>query len=111
MIIAGTVIVLMHLLHPGGSDPQRVREAVLKVNLSAMRQVISSYHQEQGRYPETLDDLVTVGLLRGVPVDPMTDSSRTWEPVVFDPCVEASIIDVRSGALGTGLDGTSYRDW
>jgi general secretion pathway protein G len=78
-----------------------------------MREVIVQYHGDKGRYPSTLEVLVEEGLLRRVPSDPMTGSDSTWI-VVRDaaaPGEEGGIVDVRSGAPGPALDGTSYRDW
>lgn len=96
--------------------PQRAREAVLKEDLFAIRDVIDQYFADKGKYPESLDALVEEGYLRRIPVDPITGSEETWQTVQAeatdeDTEAEGGIIDVKSGADGQALDGTSYSDW
>jgi len=103
--------------------PQRAREAVLKEDLYQMRSAIDQYLADKGHYPSSLEDLVSEGYLRRLPEDPITKSSQTWqveyasaeEEEDLQPTDEAGggpgIIDVRSGAEGTGLDGTPYSEW
>ena len=96
--------------------PQRAREAVLKEDLYAIRDVIDQYFADKGKYPESLDALVEEGYLRRIPVDPITESAETWQTVQAEATDEdtegaGGIIDVKSGADGQALDGTSYSDW
>lgn len=96
--------------------PQRAREAVLKEDLFAIRDVIDQYFADKGKYPESLDALVEEGYLRRLPVDPITGSEETWQTVQAEATDEdtegaGGIIDVKSGADGQALDGTSYSDW
>ena len=56
------------------------------------------------------------GYLRRVPEDPFTKSADTWqtvpaEPDPNNPSSEPGVYDVKSGAQGTALDGSSYSDW
>jgi general secretion pathway protein G len=51
-----------------------------------------------------------------VPVDPITRSADTWQTTMADPepgnpSSEPGIYNVKSGADGTGLDGTPYSEW
>lgn len=94
----------------------RTREATLKKNLFEMRDVMDQYHADKGKYPSSLDVLVSDGYLRRIPVDPITQSADTWETVMAEPdpgnpSAEPGISDVKSGAQGTALDGTLYADW
>ena len=96
--------------------PQRAREAVLKEDLYAIRDVIDQYFADKGKYPESLDALVEEGYLRRIPVDPITGSEETWQTVQAEATDEdtegaGGIIDVKSGADGAALDGTRYSDW
>jgi len=104
--------------------PVRAREAVLKTNLRTMRDVIDQHYGDKGKYPTSLDALVTEGYLRRLPTDPITKSSETWVPVYEEldpdkPAAESEtsddgkpgIIDVHSGAPGNSLDGSPYQDW
>lgn len=89
----------------------KAEEAVLKQDLSLMREALDKYHADTGKYPDVLDDLVNNKYIRKIPVDPVTESSMTW---VFIPPANAekgAIFDIKSGAPGNGKDGTAYVDW
>ena len=79
---------------------ERSKEAVLKENLYQMREAISRYYADKGRYPETLDSLVADKYLRAVPLDPLTDSTTTWLVVLAEDPQKGGVTDVRSGAPG-----------
>lgn len=96
---------------------ERAREAVLRENLTRMREVLDQYFSDRGKYPTTLRQLVDEGYLRRMPYDPITRSTETWQ-VIFedmgqnpDPNAQPGIIDVKSGAQGTSLDGRPYSDF
>ena len=95
---------------------RRTQEATLKKNLFEMRDVIDQYYADKGKYPASLDALVSDGYLRRIPVDPITQSADTWqtvsaEPDPGNPSAAPGIDNVKSGAEGTFLDGTPYSDW
>jgi general secretion pathway protein G len=92
------------------------RESVLHTDLFRMRDAIDQYYADKGKYPSTLDALVSEGYMRKLPEDPITKSSDTWvtvpaEPDPNNPSAEPGVYDVKSGAQGTGLDGVSYSDY
>jgi general secretion pathway protein G len=92
------------------------RESVLHTDLFRMRDAIDQYYADKGKYPGTLDALVSEGYMRKLPEDPITKSSDTWitvpaEPDPNNPSAEPGVYDVKSGAQGTALDGTSYSDF
>ncbi len=92
------------------------RESVLHTDLFRMRDAIDQYYADKGKYPSTLDALVSEGYMRKLPEDPMTKSSDTWvtvpaEPDPNNPSAAPGVYDVKSGAQGTGLDGVSYSDY
>jgi general secretion pathway protein G len=92
------------------------REAVLKADLHQMREAIDQYYADKGKYPDTLEALVSERYLRSIPVDPFTNSNSSWQTVPADPqpgAVTASlgIYDIKSTADGTALDGSRYSDW
>ena len=94
----------------------RAQEATLKTDLFHMRDAIDQYFADKGKYPATLDALVTDNYLRKIPEDPITHSTESWqtvpaEPDPSNPSAEPGIYDVKSGAQGTALDGTNYKDW
>jgi general secretion pathway protein G len=95
---------------------QSGKEAVLKTNLFRMRDAIDQYYADKGKYPSSIDTLVSDGYLRGIPEDPITRSKDSWqtvpaEPDPSNPSAEPGIYDVKSGAQGTALDGSNYSDW
>ena len=81
-----------------------------------MRDAIDQYFVDRNEYPATLDSLVTGGYLRGIPEDPFTESSSTWEmeSAAFDPANPLAApggFDVRSGSQGVASDGSAYAEW
>jgi general secretion pathway protein G len=102
--------------------PDRAKEAVLKTDLRTFRSVIDQYHADRGKYPASLEVLVEEGYLRQIPVDPVTRSADTWVPIFEELAPEEElpgidgelagpgIVDVRSGATGTGRDGREYSE-
>ncbi len=61
---------------------QRARETVLKENLYTLRDCIDQYYSDKDKYPDSLDDLVSAGYLRKLPVDPMSGKAD-WVTVQF----------------------------
>lgn len=95
---------------------RRTREATLKHDLFHMRDAIDQYYADKGKYPASLDALVTDGYMRKIPEDPITLSASTWETVPAEPdpgnpSAEPGVYNVKSGAPGTSLDGSSFSDW
>jgi general secretion pathway protein G len=94
----------------------RAKESVLKEDLYRMRDAIDQYYADQGKYPATLQDLVSDKYLRAIPADPFTNSADTWreipsEPDPNNPTAQPGVYDVRSGSDQKALDGTKYSDW
>jgi general secretion pathway protein G len=94
----------------------RTKETVLKQNLFTLRTQIDNYTYDKEKAPQQLQDLVTEGYLRILPVDPMTGSNQTWKTIMEDASqavnqAEPGIFDVRSGSDKMSLDGTSYSEW
>ena len=89
----------------------RAKEAVLKENLYQMRDAISKYYADKGRYAESLEALANEKYLRKVPLDPITDSATTWRVVPPEDPQKSGVFDVKSGAQGQASDGTLYADW
>lgn len=92
------------------------REATLTVNLGSMREVIKQYTQDKKSTPKSLQDLVDAGYFRELPIDPFTNSSSTWKPVIETVAIspgktERGITDVHSGSSSVASNGTSYQAW
>ncbi len=93
------------------------KEAALKSDLMLMRDAIDRYYADKGKYPESLDALVSESYLRTVPKDPFTQSTTTWQTTEADAppgtvsTTSPGIFEVKSGSQLTALDGSRYADW
>jgi general secretion pathway protein G len=98
--------------------PIRAKEAALREDLYTFRSCIDQYKADKGRYPESLETLVTEKYIRKIPMDPFTKSTDTWE-LVFEEAGSSEaasdeapgIIDVKSGSKELGLDKTPLNTW
>jgi general secretion pathway protein G len=111
LVVLAIIATLLTLVVPryfGQVD--KAKETVLRENLAVMRSSIDHFHADQGRYPQTLDELVERRYLREVPMDPVTQSRATWR-IVAPTDGKPGIYDVRSGAKGKAKDGTDYGTW
>jgi general secretion pathway protein G len=117
MVVIAIIVILISMAIPIYSNTiRRSKESVLKNNLFTLRTVIDNYTYDKQKAPQSLQDLVSDGYLREVPVDPMTGSNQTWHTVMEDASQsvdqsQPGIFDVKSGSDQTGLDGTPYSDW
>lgn len=85
------------------------RETSLRQSLSVMRSAIDHYYGDLGKYPGTLQELVTARYIRSVPADPITGAADQW---VTEAAPEGGgVRDVHSGAPGSGRDGVPYATW
>ena len=139
IVVIAVIGILAAMVLPALRDvPVRAREAALKTNLRAFRDTIDQYYGDKGRYPASLETLVTAGYLRSIPLDPMTRSADTWVLIYEEEDPNAGfggdggglgdggggggggeeeeesgpgIIDVRSGSEKLARDGTPYSEW
>jgi len=98
--------------------PKRAREAALKQDLYTFRTCIDQYFADKGRYPESLQVLVSERYIRKIPIDPFTKSADTWEVTMEEPDASDTtpdhppgIVDVKSGSKEIALDGTPFNTW
>jgi len=117
LIVVSLIVVLATIsLATYRNSVQRGREAVLREDLYRMRDAIDQHFADKGKYPASLDDLVSAGYLRTIPVDPMTQSATTWQTIQAEPdpanqTAEPGVYNVKSGAEGQALDGSNFSDW
>ena len=90
---------------------QRSREAVLKQDLTTLRESIDKFYGDTGKYPPTLAVLVEKRYLRAIPVDPIAKSADTWVVVNAEDPEDGGVKDVRSGADGAGENGVPFAAW
>jgi general secretion pathway protein G len=117
MVVLTIIMILISMAIPiYQKSITRAKESVLANNLFTIRTVIDNYTYDKQKAPQTLQDLVTEGYLREVPVDPMTGNNQSWKTVLEDPTQstdqdQQGIWDVHSGSDKIGLDGRPYTDW
>lgn len=87
------------------------KENTLREDLYVMRDAIDKHFADLGRYPDSLNDLVTKRYLRAVPVDPITQKSSTWVVKAPADTTLGAVYDVQSGAPNKARDGTAFKDW
>jgi general secretion pathway protein G len=87
------------------------KENVLREDLYVMRDAIDKYFSDNGKYPDALDDLVTKKYLRAIPVDPLTQSSKSWVVTAPTDASLGVVYDVHSAAPNKARDGTWFKDW
>jgi general secretion pathway protein G len=117
MIVMAIIVILISIAIPQYQKSIiRAKESVLQNNLHTLREVIDEYTYDKKKAPQSLDDLVTAGYLREIPMDPITNSNQTWKVIMEDALqsvdqTDPGIFDVKSGSDKSGLDGTPYADW
>lgn len=108
----------------------KAREAVLSEDLYNFRDTIDQFYADQGKFPDTLNELVDKGYMRGIPKDPFTKANDTWVTVAPPPEVATpqgatgvgstptggapgvgNVYDVHSGSNLVGTNGTPYNEW
>jgi general secretion pathway protein G len=116
MVVITIIVILISMAIPIYNNTiRRSKESVLKNNLFTLRTVIDNYTYDKQKAPQGLQDLVTAGYLRAIPIDPMTGGTD-WRTIMEDvsQAVDQSdpgIFDVRSTSDKISLDGTPYAEW
>lgn len=109
MALIGMLLSLSVPRYFGNVD--KAKESVLRQNLAQTRDAIDKYFGDNGRYPDSLDEIVARRYLRKLPVDPITDRSDSWVIVAPEKKDMGAVFDVRSGAAGRARDGSEYASW
>ena len=118
MIVISMILILVSVSIPAYNQSiLRATESVLKQNLFQLRSLISQYTLDKQKAPQGLDDLVSSGYIKQLPVDPMTGNNSSWtveqeEDTISSPDQrDSGISDVHSGSTATSTDGTAYNTW
>lgn len=112
LVVMAIIAILLTIALPryfGSID--KSKEAVLRQDLSILRDALDKYYGDTGKYPDALDELVKKRYLRTIPVDPLTESASTWIAVPPDDSAKGGIYDIKSGAPGAALNGTLFSQW
>jgi general secretion pathway protein G len=117
LIVISLVMILVAIAVPNYQRSiMRAKESVLKQDLFQLRSLISQYTLDKQKAPQALDDLITAGYLKQIPIDPMTNARDTWTVDQEDALLsvdqqEPGISDVHSGSNAISSDGTAYSTW
>ncbi len=117
LIVISLVMILVAIAVPNYQRSiMRAKESVLKQDLFQLRSLISQYTLDKQKAPQALDDLITAGYLKQIPIDPMTNARDTWTVDQEDTLLsvdqqEPGISDVHSGSSAISSDGTAYSTW
>lgn len=115
MIVISIIIILAAITLPQYQKTiMHTREAVLRDNLFKMRSLIDQFAADKGRLPQSIDELVSEGYIREVPLDPFT-GAKDWavttgeDPNSMDG--QQGITDVHSSSAEVSSEGTPYSQW
>jgi general secretion pathway protein G len=93
----------------------KAKESVLRENLYTFRSTIDQFYADQGKFPETLSELVEKRYLREIPKDPFT-AAKDW--ITLAPAASSdgsqtggSVYDVKSASNLVGSNNTPYNEW
>jgi len=115
MIVISIIIILAAITLPQYRKTiMATREAVLRDDLRKMRTLIDQFAADKGRLPQSLDELVSEGYMREVPLDPFTNQKDWAISTGEDPnslTGEQGMTDVHSSSSETSSDGTPYSEW
>src|SRR5829696_1504993 len=114
MIVISIIIILAAITLPQYQKTiMHTREAVLKDDLRKMRALIDQFAADKGRLPQSLDELVSDGYMREVPVDPFTGQKDWAITSGEDPNSlqgESGMTDIHSSSAETSTEGTPYSE-
>jgi len=112
MVVMAIIALLLALALPRYFNHlESSKETILRQDLAVMRDAIDKFHGDKGRYPESLDELVSARYLRAVPADPITEQRNTWQAVAPSEGETGGLYDIKSGAPGNARDGSPYAEW
>lgn len=86
------------------------KEAILANNLRMTRETIDRFYGDQGRYPNSLEELVERQYLRSLPYDTIVESAANWLIIPPRNNAEGQVFDIRSSATGFASDGKAFQE-
>lgn len=115
MIVISIIVILAVIAMPQYQKTIiHARETVLRDDLFHLRKAIDLYGADKGKSPQSLEDLVTAGYIREIPLDPMT-GEKDWTVATGDDpnslTSESGITDVHSASADISTEGTPYSEW
>ena len=115
MIVISIIIILAAITLPQYRKTiMHTREAVLRDDLFKMRSLLDQFAADKGRLPQSLDELVSDGYIRDIPLDPFTGQKDWAITTGEDPSsltAEQGVTDVHSNSTEMSTEGTPYSQW
>lgn len=109
LVVLSVIALLLSIITPRYFGKiKEGQEVVLKQNLATIRRAIDQYYSDQGKYPDTLENLKTRKYLREIPEDPIMKSLE-WE--IIKAPNEAGIYDVKSKSTEVSSNDKIYAEW
>jgi len=103
MVVMTLIAILLTLAVPryfSAIDNGRLN--VQRQNVATIRDAIDKFYGDQGKYPQTLDELVAKRYLRELPLDPVSEAPNWVVVAPLDPTLGA-VYDVQPASkLATG---------
>src|ERR1700693_5540148 len=116
VVVLSMILILLSIALPMyNRSIIRARETTLRQNLATLNKVIDQYTLDKQKAPQSLEDLVSAGYLKVIPVD-ITGNKDTWVLEQEDSLkaidqIQPGIVGVHSGSDQTAIDGTAYSSW
>jgi general secretion pathway protein G len=115
MIVISIIIILAAVALPQYQKTiMHAREAVLRDDLYRMRSLLDQFAADKQKLPQSLDELITEGYMRELPVDPITGQKDWTTTTGDDPNStegDQGIVNVNSASTDISSEGTPYSEW
>jgi general secretion pathway protein G len=111
LVVLAIIALLVSIVSPNYFRRlDQAKETVLRQNLRETRDAIDKFYGDKGRYPASIDVLVSERYLKSLPFDPETERADSWQ-LVPPPDGGIGVYDLKSGATGRAADGTEFRNF
>src|SRR3954467_12684054 len=98
MVVLTVIALLLSVVVPDYvGRVKRAEEAVLQENLAVMRDALDKNYADEGKYPASLDELVSKSYLRAIPKDPLSQNTSWLVVPPADP-QKGGVYDIHSSA-------------
>jgi len=115
MIVISVIVILAAITLPQYQKTiMHTRESVLRDDLFKMRSLLDQFAADKGRLPQSLEELVSEGYIRDIPLDPFT-GEKDWAVTTGEDSNsmdgQQGITDVHSSSAEVSSEGTPYSQW
>lgn len=80
----------------------KAKEAVLRETLYNFNTTLDQFYADQGKYPDSIDELKQKQYMRDIPNDPFTGNNTSWVPI-DPPPLPSGTSGADSGATATDI--------